>query len=72
MGLSVMECQKCGTSFWFDVEKGGALESGPCCFGFEVLTVEKYPTENLAVRAYPAWIKRRDAVIKQRGAARHG
>jgi len=68
MDLSIVECRVCGTSYWIEGKKGGAVASGPCCFGHFVLDVENYPSEYKARKAYEVMIKRREAAISARTA----
>jgi len=57
--LSIVECRRCGKSFWWPAAEAMAIAGGPCCFGHEVLDVERYPTADAAARAYPAWEEER-------------
>jgi len=59
--LTVITCRHCGARYWHHLghlASGGRIAGGPCCFGHEVLTVSKYPTEAMA---QVAWSKWRDA-----------
>jgi len=65
MKLSIMECRHCGAAYWWPAAEPAAVDGGPCCFGREVLDVTRYPTEQAARRAFPAWERRRlDALRK--------
>ena len=46
--LYLIECRHCGTRYWHelgDLADGGKIAGGPCCFGYPVLDVSRYPTE---------------------------
>jgi len=61
--LTIITCRHCGSRYWHhlgDLATDGKIAGGPCCFGHEVLTVAKYPTE---AAARPAWVKRQDAGV---------
>jgi hypothetical protein len=61
--LTVVTCRHCGAHYWHHLghlAEGGTIAGGPCCFGHEVLTVAKYPTE---AKARAAWVKWHDATV---------
>jgi len=68
MDLSIVECRTCGASYWIEGKKGGAVASGPCCFGHFVLDVERYTSEYRARKAYGMMIKQREKAINARRA----
>jgi len=56
--LTIIECKHCGARYWHhlgDLATDGKIAGGPCCFGHEVLTVAKYPTEAAASAAWGKW-----------------
>jgi len=49
MNLAIVECRSCGAAYWVDAElASGAIDGGPCCFGYPVLDIETHPTEKSA------------------------
>ncbi len=59
MNLAIIECRTCGAAYWVEAwigdSAGGAVDGGPCCFGHEVLDIERFPSEKAAAKAMPAW-----------------
>jgi len=56
--LTVVTCRHCGVRYWHHLghlATDGKIAGGPCCFGHEVLTVAKYPTEAAASAAWGQW-----------------
>jgi len=56
--LAVVTCRHCGARYWHHLghlATDGKIAGGPCCFGHEVLTVAKYPTETEARAAWGKW-----------------
>jgi len=56
--LYLIHCKHCGARYWHHLghlATDGKIAGGPCCFGHEVLTVAKYPTETEARQAWGKW-----------------
>ena len=64
--LNIVECRKCGTSYWAEVKQGGGIDAGPCCFGHPVLDIDSYPDERAAIKAHHAWAAADQAAITAR------
>ncbi len=58
--LAIVECRHCGKAYWSEVG-GGQIAGGPCCFGHDLLDVERFPNERAAKKAWAAWNERRMA-----------
>ncbi len=60
MNIAIVECRHCGAAYWVEAWIGAdAIDGGPCCFGHEVLDIERFPTERAAQKEWPAWFARR-------------
>ena len=64
--LNIVECKTCGKAYWAEVKKGCLIASGPCCFGHDVLDIERFPNEHMAKSGYSAMIKKRETAIAAR------
>jgi hypothetical protein len=53
--LTMIECRHCRKRYWHELGHmgdGGKVAGGPCCFGYEVLDIGCYPTEQAARAAW--------------------
>jgi len=64
MTLNIMECRGCGKSFWYAWKEALVIASGPCCFGHEVLDIDRFPTARAAAKEWPSWNERRLSALR--------
>lgn len=64
--MNIVECRKCGKIYWTGSDVAGEIEAGPCCKGLPILDIERFPSEQEAIKAVPAFIRARDRAIAER------